>query len=419
MGVFTVGNTYPESYLHPINTTMLPKFNKQQQVIVILLIVLIIAFVSGPLTRLFNSLTAAEYEPWDPDNEMVLKNNITQMNQEGEQINRRITLLLGYKQSLDEAYKTLGSYTLDTPYFTRLESIQPYSILGGIAANADATPLTPNMATAQPDITLADLKVKIMAESQRYITEYAHLLDNLNLSPPLYPPLSTDNKIIVSLKGEMVPRRRDSARLYGDSQLVAIPLPPLAAARATYQTGTSSLMQIIGAVDTLVSEAIKTSQDRRTIVEANLSKLRDDFNKKNFSINKFAVIIGIPFFIVAALLMYWFGIRASNNIARGQGAGTEDFKLGLSFTLNTITVLLLILSLLILGLAKVVQENTLAALLGAIAGYILNNATDKGSSKTPPPPVAHPAAGPAGAPGPAAAAPLAPGGNPPPPANPV
>jgi len=32
-----------------------------------------------------------------------------------------------------------------------------------------------------------------------------------------------------------------------------------------------------------------------------------------------------------------------------------------------------------LGLAKVIQENTLAALLGAIAGYILNNASDKNS----------------------------------------
>lgn len=363
---------------------MFPKLSRPQILILILLGVLIIVLLAGPLVRLFNSWTAAEYEPWDPDNELVLKNSIAQLNQEGEQINQRLTLFSEYKGTLDEAYKMVSKPTLDTPYTTQMEAIQPYTVLGEVIGNSDAGPPSAMLSPAQTDNVLGDVNRKVRLEGQRYITEYEHLLDQLGLAS-VYNVVTADYKIRLGVKGIMLPvTRKDSIKLFGDSILTAISPPPQTEAKRLFQAGTANLLLIVGSLDTVIIDATKKSEERRAVVEANLSKLRDDFNKKNFSINKYAVIIGIPFFILAALLMYWFGIRASNNIAKEQGGSTDDFKLGLSFTLNTITVLLLILSLLILGLAKVVQENTLAALLGAIAGYILNNATDKSAAKPAP-----------------------------------
>jgi drug/metabolite transporter (DMT)-like permease len=135
------------------------------------------------------------------------------------------------------------------------------------------------------------------------------------------------------------------------------------------------------ALTNFIDRRLNYISKRTAELTTELNNAKDSYSKNKLDINKYAVLIGIPLFIVAALLMYVYGIRTSRKLRDELNAqnnfNSGDYKTGLSFTLYTITALILILSLLILGLAKVIGDNTLAALLGTIAGYLLNNATDR------------------------------------------
>lgn len=126
--------------------------------------------------------------------------------------------------------------------------------------------------------------------------------------------------------------------------------------------------------------------------QQNNSKLVDEYTNSRLDINDKAIRYGIVAFCFTALTMYIAGLLARNRLKR-LGTSTnpnfsEDLRSSMWNSVYLITVLLLIITIFILGLARLLTENSLAALLGSIAGYVLN--TRVGQSNSPGAPAANP-----------------------------
>ncbi|MBL7922250.1 MAG: hypothetical protein JNJ40_18185 [Bacteroidia bacterium] len=108
------------------------------------------------------------------------------------------------------------------------------------------------------------------------------------------------------------------------------------------------------------------------------NKKVDEYRNSRLDINDKAIKYGIIAFCVTALTMYIAGLVYRSKLRKpGDGKSEaqhqEEFKVSAWYSVYMITVLLLIITIFILGLAKLLSENSLAALLGGIAGYVLNN----------------------------------------------
>lgn len=106
----------------------------------------------------------------------------------------------------------------------------------------------------------------------------------------------------------------------------------------------------------------------------------EKYSKSRLDINDKAIKYGIFAFCFTALIMYLAALFAKANARQTQDGKDnfshsvqEDTKLSMWYSVYMITVLLLIITIFILGLARLLTENSLAALLGGIAGYVLNN----------------------------------------------
>lgn len=100
----------------------------------------------------------------------------------------------------------------------------------------------------------------------------------------------------------------------------------------------------------------------------------EDLNKasedKDISINQRAINIGLPLFCGTVFLLFLiaFLYRKLNSVDNSKDSDGLISKI----LLEIITVLLITMTVLILGLARILSENVLGTLLGGIAGYILN-----------------------------------------------
>ena len=104
------------------------------------------------------------------------------------------------------------------------------------------------------------------------------------------------------------------------------------------------------------------------------------YSASRLDINDKAIKYGILAFCITALSMYLAGLafrykhsKLNSGVEIKKGDSIEDTKIAVWYSVYMITVLLLIITIFILGLARLLTENSLAALLGGIAGYVLNN----------------------------------------------
>jgi hypothetical protein len=113
---------------------------------------------------------------------------------------------------------------------------------------------------------------------------------------------------------------------------------------------------------------------QKTSLEASQTKLKKvnlALDKGKRDINQDAIRLGLPLFCLTVLLLYFIPFFANRFLK-----GTTDFsildifKSGLLSEI--ITVLLLTMTILILGLANVMQGEILGTLLGGISAYVLN-----------------------------------------------
>ncbi|MEJ7559164.1 MAG: hypothetical protein WKF66_12715 [Pedobacter sp.] len=319
----------------------------------VMLLLLSILFSVSTLPKWYNSATAVEYEPWNPDNINNIKEKITSTNNEASKLEKDISYLSRFKDKLNVSLRTFDSMNLDSPYAQTLKSFAPRLIF---SANQDY------------DESIGDYEVnesiagKIENAAQAYSTDLSSLCNTLKTKDYTSPFGFARN----------------------DSLFTKETPPKFTIAKEIFTQKKGSMVFTLKELKVSLQLENDTLIARKKNLIRKLDDLRDEFNKKNFNINQYAVVIGIPFFIIAALIMYWYGLKSTRENANTLTPAIDP-KDKFAFAINTITVLLLILSLLILGLSKVIAENTLAALLGTIGGYVLNNKNKDSLSQSPAP----------------------------------
>src|ERR1022692_502103 len=310
---------------------MFKNLTKTQTVILVLLIVLIAILLIPQIQILFNR-GAAEYEPWDPDNINVMKNNIDQLNNEANQIKQRKSILTPAISSLDADYSTLKSISLDSnEYANTLNQISLLTIFGNdMLLTNDYDPGDGSNMYKSNKIQTDDIYKTISSSRNNYLGVYNSLLTSLH-----YQPISSYYQNFVRLQFEF--KKPDSTSKDTTRKYIQLQPPVYKEANSKFETSKTALIQIVKSLDSNLTTKTISDQKRSLELTLQLEKVKDEFNKKNFNINQYAVIIGIPFFIIAALLMYWYGLKSSNRNAPNTvgGNSSEDFKIGLSFTLNT------------------------------------------------------------------------------------
>jgi hypothetical protein len=158
--------------------------------------------------------------------------------------------------------------------------------------------------------------------------------------------------------------------------------------KTVHEPDSKALLRYIEGTTEQLSVFITTLKNRRDTLNKSLvkqwdtySKKVDDYRSSRLDINDKAIKYGIVAFCVTALTMYIAGLVYRNKLRRsdtpdGESRYREEFRVSAWYSVYMITVLLLIITIFILGLAKLLTENSLAALLGGIAGYVLNNKMD-------------------------------------------
>jgi|GEM_PF-3800396 len=162
-------------------------------------------------------------------------------------------------------------------------------------------------------------------------------------------------------------------------------------------------------LDSALLSAIKTAavdfingfqqnlQKDKILVTEKIVKANNEFNvqltkykQTRMDVSGTAIYVGIGAFVITALTMYIVGLYYRDRIREraadpNDPVTQEDVKLSMWYSVYIITVLLLIITIFILGLAKFLTENSLAALLGGIAGYVLNGKQPDANKPVPSP----------------------------------
>lgn len=357
---------------------LLNNITKGQLVVIGFLFIITSVLLVPRIPEWYHAATSTDYEPWDPDNINVIKDQIKKLNVESDQINFQLEILPAYEQEIALNRKAFDQAILDSPYVNTLLQIQPYKVISNIETYYDIN--SDNQFSLNKQISKT-FTAQIDSKRALYIQEFNSLANAFGYNTAYNYNQGYTGLVRIN---DFYPIRQpyyysDSSKI--EKKTILDAGLSRALANEKFARLKANNVPILVALDTLLKERIAVLKKRKGSLTTEQDKLKDDFNKKNFNINQYAVVIGIPFFIIAALLMYWYGLRSNKNLNSTAGELMMDPKDKLSFALNTITVLILILSLLILGLAKVIAENTLAALLGTIGGYVLNNSKNKDAFK--------------------------------------
>ncbi len=104
-------------------------------------------------------------------------------------------------------------------------------------------------------------------------------------------------------------------------------------------------------------------------VDGNLSELYNHKGQNN-ELHRISIQLGLPAFCVTILLLfiipYFLDRKSTPNDSNNSNSNNKQYLLDVA------TVLLLTLTILILGLAKMMTGEVLGTLLGGISGYVLN-----------------------------------------------
>jgi hypothetical protein len=103
-------------------------------------------------------------------------------------------------------------------------------------------------------------------------------------------------------------------------------------------------------------------------LEINIEELYKRLEEKEININSLAIYWGLPAFCITVIVLFVITFLYRNNSIKDQ----QNDQVISKVLLEIITVLLLTLTVLILGLSRILSENVLGTLIGGIAGYILN-----------------------------------------------
>ncbi len=129
---------------------------------------------------------------------------------------------------------------------------------------------------------------------------------------------------------------------------------------------------------TATETEIRNNNQRKNEVETQLNKKRLDkasiitqMTSKDKEVNALSIKLGLPLFCGTVLMLFIGAYLYKKLVSRSTQSGAAEGEIS-KVLLEVITVLLITMSVLILGLAKILTENVLGTLLGGIAGYILN-----------------------------------------------
>lgn len=114
-------------------------------------------------------------------------------------------------------------------------------------------------------------------------------------------------------------------------------------------------------------ESIKQSINKK--IEEIDGKLSELYSQKsqNTDLHRISILIGLPAFCITILLLFLVPYYLERKSASNDSTANNK-----QYLLDVATVLLLTLTILILGLAKMITGEVLGTLLGGISGYVLN-----------------------------------------------
>lgn len=113
------------------------------------------------------------------------------------------------------------------------------------------------------------------------------------------------------------------------------------------------------------------TQEKIKARELYLKKLYNN-KGKNTNLHRTAIMMGLPAFCITILLLFLipYFLERKNTVKLAEDE-TQQAS-GKQYLLDVATVLLLTMTILILGLAKMITGEVLGTLLGGISGYVLN-----------------------------------------------
>ncbi len=153
------------------------------------------------------------------------------------------------------------------------------------------------------------------------------------------------------LNSEAVIKYSDKSKIDGDVQLV--------------------LNSIADAVDNI--NTYRQSIERE--IESNKKKLVQLYaSEEDRNIHRIAIQFGLPSFCLTILILFLYPYYIERKSANDNESATSERK---QYLLDVATVLLLTMTILILGLAQVIDGEVLGTLLGGISGYVLNRTIGK------------------------------------------
>jgi hypothetical protein len=123
------------------------------------------------------------------------------------------------------------------------------------------------------------------------------------------------------------------------------------------------------------AEKAKTLTSKK--IEEIDNKLTDlyGYKSQNTDLHRISILVGLPAFCITILFLflvpYFLEKKSTSNDS------TENNK---QYLLDVATVLLLTLTILILGLAKMITGEVLGTLLGGISGYVLNRTSNRSTN---------------------------------------
>lgn len=369
----------------------------------------------GVLGKMLYESIRDKPQDWDESNGLVLEEKIQLLNRRLKDSKTELDVLAGYQGEVRASYQAVQGLTFQGDTVSALLGVQPYYIIKYYRAYEVVRELGKSVVHEDMESTpfTNDIQSKGIAYAQLYLS-LAHLLGREVY--PGYGPATPDNLLNSQLSSFSFQKRvfdvpRDSL----GQPMAGMSVPDGTSADSMLIGRTKQeLLRVVADIDSTTGSRIRTLEKQGLELEKDILEKQQKYKEGNLNINKYAVVIGIPLFIAAVLVMFYLGLRNSN-LMREQimtkGLDPDLYRYGLTYSLSGITVLLLILSLLILGLASVLKQDGLSALFGAIAGYVLNNAANKAREG-----VAPPTPGSTGGPPPNAGAQGAanPGGGPPP-----
>jgi len=124
-----------------------------------------------------------------------------------------------------------------------------------------------------------------------------------------------------------------------------------------------------------VDERVNEAKDELNNLKALRARIIEMLNEKDAAIDSLAITLGLPLFCATILLLFLgpsiLKLLSKDKTTEAQPDNSNDTLLEIS------TVLLLTMSILILALAKQLNQQVLGTLIGGISGYVLNRVSSK------------------------------------------